>query len=261
MNLDDLKSNLELICGINPVYSLLKTNSGKRKIYEIYLSRSKESIPKVREILSLAREKRIKFNVLEDRNFEMLISNPELKTQGICAKVTNYTYCDLDVFLSKEADKNSRLIILDNVTDVGNFGAIIRSAFAFEFDGIIIPKHRSVEVNKDVSRTSAGTLEEVRIFQVSNLIQSVKVLKDSGFWIYGTDVENEKSVTLIEKVDFTFPMALILGSEHKGISRLSRENSDFLLKIDINKELDSVNVSVAAGIIFYEINKRFKNNR
>lgn len=261
MNLDDLKSNLELICGINPVYSLLKTNAGKRKIYEIYLSRSKESIPKVREILSLAREKRIQFNVLEDRKFEMLISNPELKTQGICAKVTNYTYCDLDVFLSKEADKNSRLIILDNVTDVGNFGAIIRSAFAFEFDGIIIPKHRSVEVNKDVSRASAGTLEEVRIFQVSNLIQSVKVLKDSGFWIYGTDVENEKSVTLIEKVDFTFPMALILGSEHKGISRLSRENSDFLLKIDINKELDSVNVSVAAGIIFYEINKKFKNNR
>ncbi|MCE5328735.1 23S rRNA (guanosine(2251)-2'-O)-methyltransferase RlmB [bacterium] len=262
MNLDDLKSNLELICGINPVYSLLKTNAGKRKIYEIYLSRSRESNPKVREIILLSKEKKVQLNILEDRSFEKLINNPELKTQGICAKVTNYTYCDLDTFLSENADKHSRLIILDNITDVGNFGAIIRSAFAFQFDGIIIPKHRSVEVNKDVSRTSAGTLEEVRIFQVTNLIQSVKLLKENGFWIYGTDIdEDDKNVTFVDRTDFIFPMALILGSEHKGISRLSKENSDFLLKIDINKELDSVNVSVAAGIIFYEIYKRFKNNK
>ena len=261
MNLDDLKSNLELICGINPVYSLLKTNAGKRKIYEIYLSHSKESVPKVKEIISLSKEKKINLNELEDRNFEKLISSPELRTQGICAKVTNYTYSDLDVFLSKYAGKNSRLIILNNITDIGNFGAIIRSAFAFEFDGIIIPRHRSVEVNKDVSRASAGTLEEVRIFQVPNLIQTIKELKENGFWIYGTDVENDENVTSVSKIDFTFPMALILGSEHKGISRLSKENSDFLINIDINKELDSVNVSVAAGIIFYEIHERFKNNK
>ncbi len=180
MNLDDLKSNLELICGINPVYSLLKTNAGKRKIYEIYLSRSKESNPKVREIISLSKEKKIQLNILDDRSFEKLINNPELKTQGICAKVTNYTYCDLDAFLTENAGRNSRLIILDNITDIGNFGAIIRSAFAFRFDGIIIPKHRSVDVNKDVSRTSAGTLEEIKIFQVPNLIQSVKLLKEKG---------------------------------------------------------------------------------
>ncbi|MHB1275529.1 MAG: 23S rRNA (guanosine(2251)-2'-O)-methyltransferase RlmB [Candidatus Humimicrobiaceae bacterium] len=259
MNLDDLKSNLELICGFNPVYSLLKTNAGKRKIYEIYLSKSRQSNPKVKEILTLAKEKYIQISILEDRKFELLLSNPESKAHGICAKVTNYSYCDLDMFLSKKAGKNTKLIILDNITDIGNFGAIIRSAFAFEFDGIIIPKHRSVEVNKDVSRTSAGALEEIRIFQVANLVQSVKTLKRNGFWVYGTDVGNEKNILSIEKTDFTFPMALILGSEDRGISRLSRENSDFLVKIDINKELDSINVSVAAGIIFYEINKRLKN--
>ncbi|MHB1254136.1 MAG: 23S rRNA (guanosine(2251)-2'-O)-methyltransferase RlmB [Candidatus Humimicrobiaceae bacterium] len=259
MNLDDLKSNLELICGFNPVYSLLKTNAGKRKIYEIYLSKSRQSNPKVKEILTLAKEKYIQISILEDRKFELLLSNPESKAHGICAKVTNYSYCDLDMFLSKKAGKNTKLIILDNITDIGNFGAIIRSAFAFEFDGIIIPKYRSVEVNKDVSRTSAGTLEEIRIFQVVNLVQSVKTLKRNGFWVYGTDVGNEKNILSIEKTDFTFPMALILGSEDRGISRLSRENSDFLVKIDINKELDSINVSVAAGIIFYEINKRLKN--
>src|SRR5665647_442666 len=137
MNLDDLKSNLELICGINPVYSLLRANAGKRKIYEIYLSKSRESNPKVKEILSLAKEKYIQISIL-------------------------------DMFLSKKPAKNTKLIILDNITDIGNFGAIIRSAFAFEFDGIIIPKHRSVEVNKDVSRTSAGTLEEINIYQVPN---------------------------------------------------------------------------------------------
>ncbi|MHB1376529.1 MAG: 23S rRNA (guanosine(2251)-2'-O)-methyltransferase RlmB [Candidatus Humimicrobiaceae bacterium] len=259
MNLDDLKSNLELICGINPVYSLLKTNSGRRKIYEIYLSKSRESHPKVKEILSLAKEEKIQFSVLEDRRFDLLLSTPESRAHGICAKVSNYSYCELDMFLSKKPAKNTKLIILDNVTDVGNFGGIIRSAFAFEFDGIIIPKHRSVEVNKDVSRASAGTLEEINIYQVTNLVQSIKLLKENGFWIYGTDVGIEKNILPVEKTDFTFPMALILGSEDKGISRLSRENSDFLVKIDINKELDSINVSVAAGIIFYEINKRVKN--
>lgn len=259
MNPDDLKSNLELICGFNPVYSLLKTNAGKRKIYEIYLSKSRQSNPKVKEILSLAKEKYIQFSILEDRKFELLLSNPESRAHGICARVTNYSYCYLDMFLSKKPDKNTKLIILDNITDIGNFGAIIRSAFAFEFDGIIIPKHRSVEVNKDVSRTSAGALEEIRIFQVANLVQSIKTLKENGFWVYGTDAGNEKNILSIGKTDFIFPMALILGSEDRGISRLSRENSDFLVKIDINKELDSINVSVAAGIIFYEINKRLKN--
>jgi 23S rRNA (guanosine2251-2'-O)-methyltransferase len=259
MNLEDLKSNLELICGVNPVYSLLKTNAGKRKIYEIYLSKSRQSNPKVKEILSLAKEKYIQFSILEDRKFELLLSNPESRAHGICAKVTNYSYCDLDQFLLKKDSKNTKLIILDNITDIGNFGAIIRSAFAFEFDGIIIPKHRSVEVNKDVSRTSAGALEEIKIFQVANLVQSIKNLKENGYWVYGTDVGNEKNILPVEKADFTFPMALILGSEDRGISRLSRENSDFLVKIDINKELDSINVSVAAGIIFYEINKRLKN--
>lgn len=94
---------------------------------------------------------------------------------------------------------------------------------------------------------------------MTNLVQAIKVLKENGFWIYGTDVGIEKNILPVEKTDFIFPMALILGSEDKGISRLSRENSDFLVKIDINKELDSINVSVAAGIIFYEINKRVKN--
>ncbi|MEI7616695.1 MAG: 23S rRNA (guanosine(2251)-2'-O)-methyltransferase RlmB, partial [Actinomycetota bacterium] len=234
MNIDDLKSNLELICGINPVYSLLRTNSGRRKIYEIYLSKSRESHPKVREILSLAKEKLIQFSILEDRKFEQLLSTPESRAHGICAKVSNYSYCDIDMFLSKKPGKNTKLIILDNITDVGNFGAIIRSAFAFEFDGIIIPKHRSVEVNKDVSRTSAGTLEEINIYQVPNLVQTVKVLKEDGFWIYGTDVGDEKNMLPVGETDFIFPMALILGSEDKGISRLSKENSDFLIKIDIN---------------------------
>ncbi len=259
MNLDDLKSNLELICGINPVYSLLKINAGKRKIFEIYLSDSRESDPKVKEILTLAKEKYIQVSILENRKFELLLSNPESRAHGICAKVSNYSYSDLDLFLSKNTGKKTKLIILDNITDIGNFGAIIRSAFAFEFDGIIIPKHRSAEVNKDVSRTSAGALEEIKIFQVSNIVQSIKNLKENGFWIYGTDVGNGKNIIPVGKMEFTFPMALILGSEDRGISRLSRENSDFLVKIDINKELDSINVSVAAGIIFYEINKRLKN--
>src|SRR5665811_1354140 len=126
MNIDDLKSNLELICGINPVYSLLKNNSGRRKIYEIYLSESRQYHPKVKEILLLAKEKLIKFSIIEDRKFELLLSTPESRAHGICAKVSNYSYCDIDTFLSGKLRQNTRLIILDNITDIGNFGAIIR---------------------------------------------------------------------------------------------------------------------------------------
>jgi len=221
MKLSNLKSNLELICGINAVYSLLKTNAGRRKIYEIYLARSKESNPRVKEIFCLGKEKGIKLNILEDRSFNRLIDNPQLKTQGICAKVTNYSYHDLETFLAGRLNKNCRLLILDSITDSGNFGAIIRSAFAFEFGGIIIPKHRSVQIGKDTSRISAGTLEEIKIFQAANLAQTIKTLKENRFWIYGTNVEKEENVKLLSEVDFSFPMALILGGEHKGISRLS----------------------------------------
>lgn len=253
MNYNTLKSNLEFICGINPVHSLLKTNAGRRKIYEIYLAKSKESNACFKEIFYLIREKGIKLNILEDEKFERLIANPQLKAQGICAKASNYSYHDIDNFLVGKLNKYCRLLILDGVTDSGNFGAIIRSAFAFEFDGIIIPKHRSVQIGKDTSRISAGTLEEMKIFQAANLASTIKKLKENRFWIYGTGVEENENVKLLSKADFSFPMALILGGEHKGISRLSKENSDFLIKIDINKELDSLNVSVAAGIILYQI--------
>lgn len=262
MNSNDLKSNLELICGVNPVYSLLKTNAGKRKIYEIYLSRSKQSDIEAKEIIILAKEKKVKLSILEDKSFEKLANNLEtMRAQGVCAKVSNYTYCDLDDFLAEYAGKEYKLVVLDGITDVGNFGAIIRSAFAFCFDGIIIPKHRSVEINKSVNRASAGYLEEIRIIKVHNLIRAIKLLKESGSWIYGTCIENDRNVVFMDKAEFMFPMTIILGSEHKGISRLSKENSDFLLKIGMNKEIDSLNVSVAAGIIFHEVYKSFKNRK
>lgn len=255
------KSNFEIISGINPIYSLLKSNIGKRKIYEICILNSKQDNPKIKEILITLKNKKIPFRFLSEKDFEEILLDKHFKSQGIFAKVSNYTYYDLDLFLDKESTKNSKLVILDGITDVGNFGAIIRSAFAFDFDGIIIPKNRSVEVNKDTDRASAGTLEEMRIFRVPNLVQCIKMLKTKGFWIYGADVDEEQGAKSINNIDFVLPMAVILGCEHKGISKLVKENSDFLIKIDINENLDSLNVSVAAGIIFYEINKISKKSK
>lgn len=252
------RTEFELIEGINSVSMLLDNNKGRRKIFNLYILQSREDDLKIKGIKYKAAEKHISFSVLPKKDFEKILRTNPLKSQGICAKVSNYSYPDIEIFLRDRPDKKTRLLILDGITDVGNFGGIIRSAFAFDFDGIIIPKHRSADVNRDVNRASSGALEGVSIFRVSNLSRIIDMLKSLGFWIYGTSVyeeDNRKTLKLSETI-FNFPMALILGGEHKGISRLLKDKSDELVNIEINGRLDSLNVSVSAGILLYFINRQ-----
>jgi 23S rRNA (guanosine2251-2'-O)-methyltransferase len=250
----------ELVIGINPVLLLLKRNAGRRKIFEIYIDEAKENDFRLKEILDIAEQKNIKVLVLTKKDFKKILKDDELKSQGVCARVSNYSYLDLDNYLKKDVKKNSRLIILDKITDIGNFGGIIRNCLAFNFDGIVIPKHDSVYVNKDVSRISAGALEATNIFRVSNLFETIKKLKSNNFWIYCSCLGNLNNLQQIDEIKFSFPLALILGSEHKGASRLLRENSDVLVYIKINNIIDSLNVSVASGIMLYEISKQASDN-
>ncbi len=153
------------------------------------------------EYFTEARKKNIDIAELEPDQFDR-ISTENVNSQGICARVSPYNYADLEHYLNKEAGGKSKLVVLDGITDVGNFGSIIRNCNAFDFEGIIIPERRSVALNERVSRISAGALEEVKIFRVVNIVRTIKELKDRGFWIYGTTLEITPEVKYLDEVRF-----------------------------------------------------------
>lgn len=256
--------NYEYIAGINPVYSLITGNAGRRKIYKIIISSQRENDRRIRNIILEAENRNIiieKFS--PDRFYD--VSPKNINSQGILAVVSPYNYVDLDNWINKITDERkktgrceSRLVILDGITDAGNFGSIIRNCGAFGSDGIIVPKRRSVALNERISKISAGALERVRVFREVNLVKTIKKLKDNGFWIYGTTLNVTPEVKYLSEVDFAFPMALVLGSEDKGISRLVSENCDIMISIKLSGDVQSLNVSVASGIILYRIQEQIE---
>lgn len=166
--------------------------------------------------------------------------------QGIIIDMEDYQYTPLDKVLKRGDDK---ILILDHILDPHNFGAIIRTAVAAEFNAIIIPNDRQVLVNSTVVKTSVGALFDIDIVLVTNLNNTIKTLKDDGFWIYGTVMNGED----YRDVDYDGKTCFIIGNEEKGISKLVKENCDFLVTIPINSKIDSLNASVAAGILMYEV--------
>jgi len=257
----DKNVNYEYIYGINPVFSLISTNAGRRKIYGIFIDRGRKRDLRIQGIIEEAKKRKIGISELESNSFADICSG-DIGSQGIGARVSPYNYLNLGDYLntlSAGENKNmSRLVILDGVTDAGNFGSIIRNCHAFGFDGIIIPERRSVAVNERVSKISAGALEEVRLFRVVNITRTIKELKKMGFWIYGTTLDVDSSVSYINDVDFIFPMIIVMGSEDKGISRLVKDNCDFLISIRLSGKMQSLNVSVASGIILYKVQEQIE---
>lgn len=248
----DKNISYEYLYGINPVYSLLTRNAGNRKIYEIILNKKRKSNSRIQNIIREAVSKNIEVLELESGKFNE-ISHEDVYTQGVYARVSNYNYCNLEHYLNRSVNRDSRLLILDGITDVGNFGSIIRNCCAFNFEGIIIQKRRSVALNERISKISAGTLEEVKIFRVTNIVGTLKELKNKGFWIYGTTLDTTQEVKYISDVDFTLPLAVVFGSEDKGISRLVSKNCDFMVTVNLSGKIQSLNVSTASGIILYTI--------
>ena len=170
--------------------------------------------------------------------------------QGIILNVPDYEYASLEELLVKE---NPLLIILDHLEDPHNLGAIIRTCEAAGVDGMIIPKNRCVDVNSTVMRTSVGGSEYVKIAQVTNLVETMKELKKQGFWIVGTDMDG----TDYEEIDYRGKTAIVIGNEGHGMARLVKENCDYIASIPMNGKINSLNASVAAGIMIYEaISKR-----
>ena len=166
--------------------------------------------------------------------------------QGIIIDMEDYQYTPLNKILEKEYDK---VLILDHILDPHNFGAIIRTAVAAGFNAIIIPNDRQVLVNSTVVKTSVGAVFDIDIVLVTNINNTIKILKDNGFWIYGTVMNGED----YRGVNYDGKTCLVIGNEEKGMSKLVKESCDFLITIPISPKIDSLNASVAAGILIYEV--------
>lgn len=231
-----------LVYGKNVAEEYLKKNEKVRKIY-LQDNFSDEN-------LKLLIEKS-KIPVVVRRKIE-LDQLANTLHQGIILDVADFSYCDLHDFLDKE---DCFLVLLDHLEDPHNFGAIIRTSEAAGVDGIVIPKDRSVSVNGTVIKTSAGASENMPISMVTNLNQTIKELKDNGFWIVGTDMENS---TDYREIDYSGKIALVIGNEGNGMSRMIRNSCDFIAKIPMYGKINSLNASVAAGIMIYEVIRQKK---
>ena len=169
-------------------------------------------------------------------------------TQGIILDIEDYKYHQLE-----ESFDSNFIVMLDHLEDPHNFGAIIRTCEAAGVDYIIIPKDRSVSVNSTVMKVSAGALNNVKIIEVNNLVNALEILKDHGFWVYSTDMQGED----YSKIDYDDKSVIIIGAEGNGVSRLVSKKSDFIISIPMKGTINSLNASVAAGIIIFDVaNKR-----
>ena len=169
--------------------------------------------------------------------------------QGVILQIPDFKYLNINDMINNMPE-NPFIVILDHLEDPHNFGAIIRTCEASGVDYILIPKNRSVRVNSTVMKTSVGALDNVKIVEVTNINATIKTLKKLGIWIVGTDMENSISYN---KIDYTVPIALIIGSEGFGISNLVSKNCDFIASIPMYGKINSLNASVAAGIMIYEV--------
>lgn len=172
--------------------------------------------------------------------------------QGVIALVPPFEYVDIEDILNNAKEKNEDpfILILDGIEDVHNLGSIIRTAETAGVHGIVIPKRRAAAVNSTVMKTSVGAVQYMKIARVNNINETIKKLKEEGIWICGTDMNTN---TVFSDQDYNMPIAIVIGSEGEGMSRLTRENCDFIVKIPMKGKINSLNASVSAGIIMYEV--------
>ncbi|MCI8461160.1 MAG: 23S rRNA (guanosine(2251)-2'-O)-methyltransferase RlmB [Bacilli bacterium] len=226
-----------LVYGRNVARDLLKK---EKKIEKIFLQDGFDD----NEIISLIENNKIKVEFRTKKEIDNLANGLH---QGIILSVSDYQYKELDLVFKNNDDF---VVLLDHLEDSHNLGAIIRTCEAAGVKSIIIPKDRQVQINATVMKTSVGTLDNVNIISVSNLVNTISKLKENGFWIVGTSLSNSVD---FREIDYSGKIALIIGNEGSGISKLVSKNCDFLAKIPMYGETNSLNASVAAGIMIYEV--------
>jgi 23S rRNA (guanosine2251-2'-O)-methyltransferase len=241
----------EILSGIHPVFEALKAN--RREFYSIFLKKDfkKSSLKRgeISEIIKLADTINCKIEYVESTHLDKITH--DAKHQGIAAKVSLFPSQNINDFFIKCAKKEKPpfVLILENLEDPHNFGALIRTSLCAGVDFIMIPKDRSVAPMPSVSRSSAGAMEHAEIFLITNTVSTIKELKKKGAWIAGLDASGD---TKLYDADFSGFFALVVGGEHKGIRPLVKKECDFLISIPIKGRINSLNASVAGGVALYE---------
>ena len=240
--------NEDLVLGRNAVIELLKSD---RTIEYICLSKG-DLEGSIKVILGLAKEKGIIIKEVDRRKLDAMSGG--LVHQGVIAKVTPFKYCEVLDILEEAEKKNENpfIVILDELEDPHNLGSIIRTAELCGVHGIIIPKRRNVGVTPTVYKCSAGAIEHMRIAKVTNINKTIDSLKELGIWVYGADMNGGYCY----ETNLKGPLALVIGSEGKGISKLTKDKCDVMIKIPMKGKVNSLNASVAGGILMYEIMKQ-----
>ena len=238
----------EIIYGKRTVIEALRSGIPVKKLYIFQNMENKDKF--LAEIGNLLNKTGVSPKEVSRRELESISGT--IKHQGVVAEFEKKDYVSVDEILSYAEKKGEKpfILILNGIEDPHNLGAILRSAEGAGVHGVILPKRRSAKINPTVARTSAGAVYHILISIVSNISQTLEKLKSDGVWIVGSDAKAEK---MYYELDFNLPIALVIGSEGKGIQNIIEKKCDFMLKIPMCGKIQSLNASVSAGILLYEV--------
>ncbi|WP_339322485.1 23S rRNA (guanosine(2251)-2'-O)-methyltransferase RlmB [Paenibacillus sp. FSL W8-0194] len=240
----------EIIGGKHSVIEALKSGRTINKIWVAENAQKHLTQPIVIEAKKLG----VVIQHVDKRKLDQLA--PGVQHQGVVAQVAPYAYAEVEDILQAAEQKGEPpfILLLDEIEDPHNLGSILRTADCTGVHGVIVPKRRSAQVTATVSKTSAGAAEYVPVARVTNLGQTIDALKEKGIWVVGTDVS--AAAGIYETNVFDGPVAIVIGNEGKGMGRLIREKCDVLVKLPMNGRINSLNASVAAGVVMYEVLRR-----
>jgi 23S rRNA (guanosine2251-2'-O)-methyltransferase len=246
--------NTELLYGFHPVREAL--SAGRRRVFKIYIDKDKRS-GRLDQLVSLAETKGVQRKQIARGDFKSLTGTTD--HQGAAAVVGPYPQAAVLDLLQADRLKGQRfLLMLDNVQDPQNLGAIVRTALCAGVQGVIVPKDRSASPTPAVSKASSGALEHIQLVRVTNLVQTIKICKNNGLWVIGLQKEAAQS---IYAVDLSGSIAIVIGGEQKGIRHLVKQNCDLLASIPQLGTLNSLNASAAAAIAMYEALRQRNSER
>ncbi|WP_096440872.1 23S rRNA (guanosine(2251)-2'-O)-methyltransferase RlmB [Alteribacter populi] len=235
--------------GKNPVIEALKAN---RPIHKLWVAEGSQK-GQMGKVIDLAKSAKVSIQFVPKRKVDQISESTQ--HQGVVAQVAAYEYKDIDVLFEKaeQSGEPPFFLILDELEDPHNLGSILRTADAVGAHGVIVPKRRSVGLTSTVAKASTGAIEHIPVTRVTNLARTMDELKDRGLWFVGTDASGNEDY---RETDFDMPVGLVIGSEGKGLSRLVKEKCDFLVQIPMSGHVTSLNASVAAALLMYEVHRR-----
>lgn len=231
--------------GINPVYEAIDND---REIDKLYIDRTKLD-GRIKKIYNLAKQKNIIIQKVDRGKLDKMTETNS--HQGVIARIPAYKYSEMkDIFdFAKEKGEDPFIVILDGITDTHNFGAIIRSACAAGAHGVITRERRAATITANVVKTSAGAIEYIPVVKVTNITRTINELKDKGIWFACADLDGKD----MYDENLKGPIGVVVGAEGDGVSRLVKENCDFVVKMPMKGKIESLNASVAASLLMYEV--------